>query len=438
MPCFFAVKKNASEIKRENFTSPKRQDEYGTSVISIQFTRGMVNTVSIKNRYNHTVSNPDSTFNNNLDNIIFGLSDSFARYYRFNLKNSRYSFELDGYVRANDGKYYKYNYEINNIYYCPGNIIIDNFEVKNDYLNGGEYIVIDYFILDIPNKKILLYDSSLHDSFIDAIKDISKISVIKKEDNNKVIYIETKSGQDSNVIEICVNIDNKIIGYKNDKIKQTNDSFLANNNALTELSLPALYKVGDRFLYDNKSLTKLNLPSLIQVGDCFLYSNQSLSKLDLPMLSQVRDSFLQSNIKLTKLSLPSLIQVGDRFLYDNESLIELNLPILNKVGERFLYDNELLIELNLPMLSQAGDRFLSMNNSLTKVSLPVLKQVESYFLYYNKTLTELDLPSLIKIGSYFLTLNNSLTKVNLPSLVESGDHFLNNTNSMNEFLRRNL
>ena len=74
---FFAVKKNVDEIKREDFRGKEnRQDEYGTSVISIQFTRDH-NTLSIKNRYNHTVSNPDATFSNNLENIIPGLTEAF-------------------------------------------------------------------------------------------------------------------------------------------------------------------------------------------------------------------------------------------------------------------------------------------------------------------------------------------------------------------------
>ena len=64
---FFAVKKDVEKIKREDFKSPRRQDLYGTSVISIQFSREISNTLSIKNRYNHTVENPDATFSNNLD-----------------------------------------------------------------------------------------------------------------------------------------------------------------------------------------------------------------------------------------------------------------------------------------------------------------------------------------------------------------------------------
>ena len=128
---FFAVKENVDEIKREDFKEPKRQDKYGTSVISIQFTRGSINTLSIKNRYNHTVNNPDATYSNNLENIILGLTTSFEKKYNLNVNQTNsISFEIPGYVRANDGKFYKTNYEMFNVCYCPNNIIIDNFEVK--------------------------------------------------------------------------------------------------------------------------------------------------------------------------------------------------------------------------------------------------------------------------------------------------------------------
>lgn len=59
---FFAVKKDVDSIKREDFKNPEREDLYGTSVISIQFTKDGSNTLSIKNRYNHRVINPDATF----------------------------------------------------------------------------------------------------------------------------------------------------------------------------------------------------------------------------------------------------------------------------------------------------------------------------------------------------------------------------------------
>ena len=68
---FFAVKDNALEIERKS--EPQREDEYGTSVLSLQFTID-TNYLSIKNRYNHTVNNPDATYQNNLENIAEGLT----------------------------------------------------------------------------------------------------------------------------------------------------------------------------------------------------------------------------------------------------------------------------------------------------------------------------------------------------------------------------
>ena len=45
---FFAVKRGAEKLNRKDFKNPSRQDEYGTSVISIQFSKVNNNTISIK------------------------------------------------------------------------------------------------------------------------------------------------------------------------------------------------------------------------------------------------------------------------------------------------------------------------------------------------------------------------------------------------------
>ena len=42
---FFAVKKDVNDIKRSDFIKPEREDKYGTSVISIQFRKGYINTL---------------------------------------------------------------------------------------------------------------------------------------------------------------------------------------------------------------------------------------------------------------------------------------------------------------------------------------------------------------------------------------------------------
>ena len=95
-----AVKKNVSEIKREDFRGKEqREDEYGTSVISIQIlTSGGF--ISIKNRYNHTVSNPDNTFGSDPDRIIRGLSGSLKKYFNVDFSSSEIRLP-NGYVKVN-------------------------------------------------------------------------------------------------------------------------------------------------------------------------------------------------------------------------------------------------------------------------------------------------------------------------------------------------
>lgn len=215
---FFAVKKNINEIKRENFISPKREDEYGTSILSIQFDRNSSHKLSIKNRYNSKVENPDATFSNNLENIQKGLTRSFEREYGLIEANNKVEFKLPNYFKACDGRYYKYNYEINNIYYCANNIIIDGYKIHN--FDHERYIVLDYFILDLQNKKIMLYDNTITDSFIDGFGNIEKIDVLNTLVGKKI----TIKTNESDII-ILLDKDNKIVEYENRNIKKLDQVF---------------------------------------------------------------------------------------------------------------------------------------------------------------------------------------------------------------------
>lgn len=127
---FWAIKKNAKEIKREDFEDPKREDEYSTSVLGIQFDKHGYCSPHIISRYNHTVNNPNATYGNHLNKIAEGLEESFKillqeRELELNKSNSN-EFELRGYTVGPDGKYYKYNLEIDGVYYCENNVVIDH------------------------------------------------------------------------------------------------------------------------------------------------------------------------------------------------------------------------------------------------------------------------------------------------------------------------
>ena len=421
---FFAVKKNVSDIKREDFKNPTRQDEYGTSVISIQFTKDGTNTLSIKNRYNHTVNNPDATFSNNLDNIIPGLTESFERHKGIVQKHKSKSFEIEGYVRANDGKYYKYNYEINNVYYCPDNIIIDHFNVKK--YDKSRYLIIDYFIIDLSNKSISLYDKKLSDSFCDVIKDINKIEIDNIDSGKKITIL----GDNNKSLVIITNKDGKIISLKMDEIYVIGDYFLDWNKSLQELYVPNLTEVGDYFLYCNKFLQKFTVQNLTKVGDCFLFDNASLQELYLPNLTKVGDGFLTGNISLQELYVPNLTEVGHMFLNYNISLQELYVPNLTEVGGDFLSENTSLQKFTAPNLTKTGDGFLGSNTSLQELCVPNLTEVGDWFLYYNTSLQKLYVPNLTKAGDKFLYSNKSLQELYLPNLTEVGGKFLNNNKGL--------
>lgn len=304
---FFAVKRGAEKLNRRDFKNPSRQDEYGTSVISIQFSRGVSNTLSIKNRYNHTVDNPDATFSNNLDNIILGLTDSFEKEYGYNLKHNKSGFEIPGYVNVN-GKYYKYNYELDNIYYCPNNIIIDNYEVKRDFQQMERYIIVDYFIIDLQEKKIFPYKERIQsadfarmyhvhklsqDPFFKSFPKIKTIEVIKnKNKDTKTIYIFTYHKEP---IEIEINKANQMIRYKNPHISKLPDNFLSYNRYLNVLELNNVTKAGKNCFYFNTALQYLSLEKVYEIGENFLYRNKSIKRAIFPKYFFINDGFLGWN-----------------------------------------------------------------------------------------------------------------------------------------------
>lgn len=293
---FWAVKRNVNNIKREDYKKPERQDEYGTSVISIQITRQGKN-LSIKNRYNHHVQNPDATFSNNLENIKPGLTYAFEKEYGFKINQNPfniYGFSLDNYILADDGKWYRYNYELNNIYYCHNNVIIDN--GKPNQLDKSRYILIDYFIIDLKEKNIKLYDNDLEDSFLDSFDNIEKIEIHKNK-TGKNIIIKINNKED---IIIKINELNQIVGINDNNIKQINDKYLNWNITLKELSLPNLEIIKDWFMPNNKELTSINLPNLTKIGYFFLISNEKITQIQLPKLKSIGNYFLNKNEKMSK------------------------------------------------------------------------------------------------------------------------------------------
>lgn len=97
--------------------SPARDDPYGISSISVQISRTGTH-VSIKNRYNHTVGNPDNTLDSDLDNVAYGLKRAvYTRVGREDLMGKTSVALAEGYIADNAGGIHHYQYEEDNVYY---------------------------------------------------------------------------------------------------------------------------------------------------------------------------------------------------------------------------------------------------------------------------------------------------------------------------------
>ena len=438
---FFAVKKNIDTIKREDFKEPKREDLYGTSVISIQFTRGDINTLGIMNRYNHNVHNSDATFSNNLENINPGLTKAFEREYGLNIYSNKRAFDLPNYVMTIDGKYYKYNFEKNGIYYCPDNIIIDHYKAKQ--YDKEKYIVTDYFILDLQNKKISLYDKNIRDSFIDGLQNIRTIKVLNLKDEKKQIIINGD-------IEIILNKNNQILHYKNSNIRTLDNSFMGyrRDSVIESLDFPNVEEIGDDFFEYNKTLLRIKLDNVREIGENFIRHNPRLENIWAPKVIKIKNGFLENNEGITDISFPRCIEIGNNFLLRNKDISTFNLDNVRRIGNNFMVYNEALKEIVLPSVEEIKDSFMLHNDSIKKAFFPNAKIIGDSFMYcnsilnllympevtiigkdfcrYNKELKSLNFPNLVKIGSRFVQNNNKIKSVHFPNVKQIGNDFMNN------------
>jgi|APGre2960657404_1045060.scaffolds.fasta_scaffold00119_10 hypothetical protein len=400
---------------------PKREDPYGTSSMSVQIGRTgddlSVGAISIKNRYNHTVSSPDNTFDNELDNIIKGLEK--AIYGIEGVPEKRKASgraSLPDYIQKdNQGRLFKYDQEINGVYIS-----------KNGYYDGNLHIIdkstqkiVDDYLIDSKNKTAT---SVANNRNLITLGDINKISFDKNT-------VKIQSDKGSLILELVDGVLDKISG----DITRVENSFMFYNKSLTSIDLPSVKSIGNDFLYLNETLRSVNLPLVERIGDEFLYRNLSLESIDLPLVSVIGGQFISRNeSSLKNVNLPSAVIIGDEFLKYNESLENLNLPSAQMIGYNFLYNNEYLTSVNLPNIAAIGESFMRRNQSLKNIDFPLLKKVQSNFLSRNENIEEVNLPLATEIGSGFLTNNKYLKKINLPLVKSIESEFLPLNNLLEE------
>ena len=424
---FFAVKDNVDEIKR--FSNPEREDAYGTSVISIQFSRERPNFISIKNRYNHTVDNPDATFYNDLEKIIPGLTRSFEKKYDYQIttpptKEERFLTNVLQYVKAKDGKYYRYNAEHDAIYYCDNNMVIkDGIPMDiHEYLEkekNESYLLIEDNLIDFKNKTIKCL-SDKNSSFIRSINCVGNIKnfEVRKKDSNRLITINYENGKQ---VEIEINKSNAIVGYKNHHIKTIGKNFLPNNREMEYFDTPNVRVIKEKFLERTKKLKSISFPNAIKIENNFLTYNETVSSVYLPLVEFVGDFFMYSNKELRSIDLPKVAFIGDNFFTFNEIITRVSFPELLCVRDSFFCHAENIDYLYLPKIKIIGRRFIPNCYKLKKVYLPETIEIgDGFMTEYSPGVEEIYLPKAVVIGKDFAKQVGNVKKVFLPNAKSIG------------------
>ncbi len=245
-----AVKKDVDQIKREDFKGKEeRQDEYGTSVISIQMWKegGFI---SIKNRYNHAVSGCDNTFDSNPDNIIDGLSAALKDYFNVEFSATKSSLP-EGFVLMGN-RIFKYYKEDNNIYYGD-QAWAENAHVYTVDKVAGDALF-EGFLFDNKTKTLKKIDPENNDSFADDFN--------RCYGGNRALTV--KGGN-------LYLGDELLIGAEKSRIKT--------------LYLPALTEMGECCLFSADALTRFEAPALTAMGDRCFFSAYDLTRFETPALA---------------------------------------------------------------------------------------------------------------------------------------------------------
>ena len=399
-----AVRKDVDNIRRADFKNPKREDEYGTSVISIQVlkTGGFI---SIKNRYNHTVENPDNTLNSNPDNIIPGLADAIKHH--FNVDFASHHVDLPINYTTMNNQILKYNLEVENTYIGPDFYARDGrvFDINKDY-----EIVLDTIVFNTKTKE---FKSIAH-----ADGDWQMISALSTAINGQKVKIQNAD----NGTKILIAGDTPIVTFQNGQILSLNlpnvreigNYFALDCQKLTSVSMPDLETMGTNCFQFN-TLEHVNMPKLREIGEMSFYQCRNLQEINLPQVQKMASFCFTGVYQLKNVNMPQLRYVGDHMFHTAPALTVLDLPNLQRMGQNCVM-NAQLKTVNLPQLQSVDNNCFVNDCGVTELDLPNLQHMGNVVFYDAPQLRSVNAPKLQNMGAFCFRASQNATHVYMPQL----------------------
>lgn len=423
------VHRDAAKLRRSDFTRPMREDKYGTSVMSIQIAKDG-SRISIKNRYNASVENPDNTYGSNPDNIVPGLGAALRAYFKvdFSVPDSELA---KGYALM--GKYIvKYSFVADNVYYGSDFYGMD----RRVYpLDRRSQIMMDATPFDLATRRPIRPHGhapavdSFADVFGEQIKD-------KKLHTTKTPSGATRIGTDDGTwVDI---VDGQIVGCALPYLRDVPDNFMAYNTAATYLDLSGAMHIGNNFLQQNTALKNIRIANVRTIGDNFLSANKELESLFAPHVLEIGNDFLVRNVALKSIDLSAVRKIGASFLRDNGALVSLSLPSATEIGDYFMRSCMTLSALDLPNVRKTGLAMLYFNTGLEVLKMPNVIEIAGGSFARNLSLRYFMVPHARTIGANTLAYNkDSLVAVDFSGAETIEKEVLNSNVSLQSVLTPN-
>ncbi len=360
-----AIKKDVDNIDRKEFDGQEeRQDKYGTSVISIQMSKDG-GFISIKNRYNHTVSGCDNTFNSNPDNIITGLTNSLKAY--FNVDFSATDAPLPDNFVAMGERVFKYSYEAGNIYYADQAWATGGRIHTVNKRNGDA--LFDEFLFDNKTKMFTNIDPNSNDSFVhDFNKYYGGNQSLKVKNGNLTLNGDILIGAEASRIT-TINLP---------EIKAIKDNFLRYASSLTSVTMNNLETMRDECFKDAKSLTSVTMNNLKSMRNrCFVIA-ESLTSVTMNNLETMGDGCFKDARSLTSVTMNNLETMGDKCFMNAQSLTSVTMNNLKYMGNECFRSAGSLTSVTVNNLETMKDECFRSAGSLTSVTMNNLKSMGAW------------------------------------------------------------
>jgi len=425
-----AVKKNVDEIKRRDFLGrEKREDDYGRSVISIQIAKDG-SSISIKNRYNDAVANPDNTFNSNPDEIQKGLASALRK--KFKVDFSSHAVTLPSNYTLWNNRILRYHTWVGDSY-----IGADFVACGDDItmIDKNTELILDHWIFNSKTREIkdIAPDYYEPDGFPEVLLNEIQgkaIQIIKNPDYSHTLLADGKpvlKEKEGQIVELTITAD---------KIPSTKP-FLSHNTSIESFSIPNIRFLPNNVLTNDVALKKLYAPKVQKFGNnCFCESQ--ISVVDLPKAQIFGDNFMDNNIYCHTFNAPNAAQFGDFCLNQNKFIQSFCFPHLVRIGDDFAIKNQIVREFIAPNLQDLGRYFLASDLELESLDLPAATALPEGFLNQNIKLRHLGAENVTYIDNECLPHNLLLEELSLPNVETIEADFMPKNKKMKRFFAPKL